>query len=244
VKNKFIEECKFFLLLVFVLFLVIACSPKNETIRIGLGKSNLTRAGIYEDPISEDSSSESGEKYSREKKFAISDQVEGRWRPGSGGIRKLADSIYVSAMYGEDTDGLWTVITFDDTEIGFELVDHLKSPLIHKLGIPKEQIVFFPSHSHATPAMDPDKYQQAVFNAVSQAKEGSTEVEVASLNLLLGGKDYSINRRVSVKGIASRAVMFNGGCVVHEYYVDATQHILNWVHRMVRPEWKERNNWI
>lgn len=227
-------------IIVFVLFLFIyTCSQPNkkEQLQIGFGKANLSQAGIYEDPVSEDQALVSGEKYKREDKFAISDRVEGRWRPGSGVIRKLADSIYVSAMYGEDLNGPWAIITLDKTLIDYKELDELESPLIDKLGILKERLMFLPSHGHATPAMDLDKYQKAVFEAVSKAKENRSEVEIASLDLTLEGKNYVINRRVNVDGIGSRTVMFNDGCVIHDNYVDATDHIHDWVKNLgVDPE--------
>ena len=116
-----------------VLFLLIyGCSHQNgdRHLTIGLGKANLTNAGIYEDPVPANQVSASGDKYRWEEKFAISDQVEGRWRPGSGSIRHIADSIYVSAMYGEDADGPWSMIALDETEIFYKLLDTLEYPLI------------------------------------------------------------------------------------------------------------------
>ena len=128
--------------------ILIACSgqEKKTVLEIGFGKSDLTRAGIFEDPVSPSQVKTSENKYSRESKFAISDRVEGRWRPGSGGTRKLADSIFVTAMYGEDQHGPWTIITLDEVELDFEEVDMLAHPLTEELGITKERIVILPSH--------------------------------------------------------------------------------------------------
>jgi hypothetical protein len=219
--------------------ILIACSgqEKKTVLEIGFGKSDLTRAGIFEDPVSSSQVKTAENKYSREEKFAISDRVEGRWRPGSGGIRKLADSIFVTAMYGEDKNGPWTIITLDEVELDFEEVDMLAHPLTEELGISKERIVILPSHSHATPPLDQELFQEVVLDAVKQARDNRTEVEIASLNLQVEGEKYLINRRVHVDGIGSRTVMFNDGCLIHDDYVDATGHIHDWVANLgVDPE--------
>jgi hypothetical protein len=217
-----------------VMALLVNCKSHENNYSIGFGKVNLSDAGIYEDPISSEPSVSLTltEKFRREDKFAISDRVEGRWRPGSGGIRKLADSIYVSAMYGEDHNGAWTVITIDDTTIGYSLLDHLMDPLTHQLGISKNRILILPTHSHATPKMDRDKYQQAVLEAVIKARNNLSEVEIASLDLVLNGHQYVINRRVHVEGIGTQTVMFNDDCEVHENYIDATSQLSGWVENL------------
>lgn len=214
------------------LFFTAGCRSESPTegLRIGFGKANLSPAGIYDDPLRPQQAS--GDQYKREEKFAIADRVEGRWRPGSGGVRKLVDSIYVSAMYGEDGHGPWAIITLDETGPGFELVDHLKEPLVHQLGIAKERLLFLPSHGHATPPLGPDLYRKAVFQAVSQAKESRSEVEIAALDLETEGKKYVINRRVHVEGVGSCTVMFNDGCMVYDDYADATGHIRSWLKNM------------
>jgi len=211
--------------------IILGCSGQRQktVLQIGFGKADLTRAGIFEDPVSDNQGNTPADKYSREEKFAISDRVEGRWRPGSGGTRKLADSIFVTAMYGEDHYEPWTIITLDEVSLDFGLIDMLALPLIEELGISKERIVMLPSHSHATPPLDPDLLKQAVLDAVKQARDNRTEVEIASLNLQLEGEKYIINRRVHVDGIGSRTVMFNDGCLIHDDYVDATSHIYDWV---------------
>ncbi len=219
--------------------IILGCTGQHQkaVLEIGFGKADLTRAGIFEDPVAESPGNTSTGKYSREEKFAISDRVEGRWRPGSGGTRKLADSIFVTAMYGEDTEGPWTIIAIDEVSLDFGLVDMLSLPLIEELGISKERIVLLPSHSHATPPLDPDLFQEVVLEAVRQARDNQSEVEVASLNLLLEGKEYVINRRIHVDGIGSRTVMFNDGCTIHKEYIDATGHIHDWVSNLgVDPE--------
>ena len=222
--------------LVFVLIIsvIFGCTgqKKEEVLEIGFGKADLTQAGIFEDPVPDFQESVTEDKFRREEKFAISDRVEGRWRPGSGGIRKLADSIFVTAMYGEDKEGPWTIVTLDQVTLDFEEVDMLIYPLINELGLTKERIVILPSHSHATPPLDTVIYQRAVLEAVKQARAGRSEVEVASLNLQLDGKKYLINRRVHVDGIGSRTVMFNDGCIIHDDYLDATGHIHDWVENL------------
>jgi hypothetical protein len=211
--------------------ILLACSGKEKkaVLEIGFGKADLTQAGIFEDPVFSNQKTTDDNKYRREEKFAISDRVEGRWRPGSGGIRKLADSIYVTAMYGEDEEGPWTLIGLDEVSLDFEDVDLLAFPLSEELGIPRGRIILLPSHSHATPPLDKELFQRAVLKAVKQARENRTEVEIASLNLSLDGEKYIINRRVHVEGIGSRTVMFNDGCLIHENHVDATDHIHDWV---------------
>jgi len=227
--------------IIFILAGAILCSctgQKSEgVLEIGFGKADLTRAGIFEDPVSDDQVPGSVEKFRREEKFAISDRVEGMWRPGSGGTRKLVDSLFVTAMYGEDKNGPWTIVALDEVTLEFSEVDKLKDPLIHELGIPKERIVLLPSHSHATPPLDPAIFPQVVLSAVQQARASRTEVEIGSLNLELDGKKYLINRRVHVNGIGSRTVMFNDGCQIHDDYLDATGHIRTWVENLgVDPE--------
>jgi hypothetical protein len=77
----------------------------------------------------------------------------------------------------------------------------------------------------------------AVLDAVKQARDKRTEVEIAYLNLELEGKKYIINRRVHVDGIGTRTVMFNDGCTVNDDYIDATGHIRDWVANLgVDPE--------
>ncbi len=216
----------------FFILVFTGCSQQQKRARIGFGKADLSQAGIYEDPVSMDQAPVSGEKFKREEKFAISDRVEGRWRPGSGGVRQLADSIFVSAMYGEDAGGPWVIITVDATDLFYEDVDLVDGPVKEKLGIPKDRIVILPSHSHATPPLNPGKFRNAVFSAVKQAKEDASEVEVASLDLELDGKKYVMNRRVHVDGIGTRTVMFNDGCVIHDDYADVTEHIHDWVRNL------------
>ncbi len=211
-----------------VLFL-FGCTSKDHSFTIGFGKVNLSEAGIYEDPVSAEQTSASKDRYRREEKFSISDRVEGRWRPGSGETRKLADSIYVSAMYGEDNNGAWAIVTLDETLLRYKQLDHLSEPLIHKLGLKKERLLFLPTHGHATPEIEPDKYQEAVYNAVKQAKDNRTEVEIASLDVKIDGKKYVINRRIHVEGIGTRTVMFNDGCKIYDDHIDATDHIADWV---------------
>ncbi len=219
--------------IVFILvgLVIFSCAgQKNEEVlKIGFGKADLTRAGIFDDPVSDNKNHESGDKFRREEKFAISDRVEGRWRPGSGVARKLVDSLFVTAMYGEDKNGPWTIVTLDQVTLDYGDVDIMMYPLIHELGIPKERIVLLPSHSHATPPLDPEILPLIVLEAVSMARDDRTEVEIASLNLQLEGNKYLINRRIHVDGIGSRTVMFNDGCLVHDDYLDATEHIRDWI---------------
>ena len=219
--------------------IVFSCTGQknNEVLKIGFGKADLTQAGIYTDPASDNKNHISEDKFRREEKFAISDRVEGRWRPGSGGTRKVADSIFVTAMYGEDQDGPWTIIALDEVTLDFNDVDKLKDPLIRELGIPKDRIVLLPSHSHATPPLDPELFPQLVLDAVTQARSGVSEVEIGALNIELDGKKYLVNRRIHVDGIGTRTVMFNDGCVIHNDHLDATMHIHDWVDNLgVDPE--------
>ncbi len=227
------------LVVVLTLSVILGCTEqkREEVLEIGFGKADLTRAGIFEDPVSDNQKTLNEDNFRREEKFAISDRVEGRWRPGSGGIRKLADSIFVTAMYGEDQEGPWTIVALDQVTLDFKEVDMLSYPLINELGFAKDRIVILPSHSHATPPLDTVIYQKAVLEAVKQARASMTEAEVASLNLQLDGKKYLINRRVHVDGIGSRTVMFNDGCIIHDDYLDATGHIHDWVDNLgVDPE--------
>jgi len=228
---SFLSSKKTVLIVIVLSLLIYGCSCQNEKncLTIGFGKANLTKAGIYEDPVDNNQDLKDAPKYKYEEKFAVSDRVEGRWRPGSGGIRHVTDSIYVSAMYGEDIKGPWVIIALDETEIDYKLLDVLEDPLINQLGIPKERLVFLPSHCHSIPRMDPAKYQKAVFDAVKQARDNMTEVEIASLDSKIDGKKYVINRRVDVDGIGSHTVMFNDGCIVYDDYLDATENIRYWV---------------
>jgi hypothetical protein len=219
--------------LIMIFLSIIICGnsyhSKSKFLTIGFGKANLTMAGIYEDTKVNNQVLIDGTKSNYEEKFDISDRVKGRWNPGLGGTRHIADSIYVSAMYGEDTNGPWAIITLDETEIYYDLLDVLEYPLIHQLGIPKERLVFLPSHCHSIPTMDPIKYQKAVFDAVKQARDNMTEVEIASLDVKIDGKQFVINRRIYVDGIGSHTVIFNDGCVIHDDYLDATENIQNWI---------------
>lgn len=222
------------LLLILSGAIVFSCTgQKNEAVlRIGFGKADLTRAGIFDDPVSDNKNHESGDKFRREEKFAISDRVEGRWRPGTGVPRKLVDSLFVTAMYGEDQNGPWTIVTLDQVTLDYGDVDIMMSLLIHDLGISKERIVLLPSHSHATPPLDPEILPQLVLEAVTKARDDRSEVEIASLHLQLDGDKYLINRRVHVEGVGSRTVMFNDGCLVHDDHLDATDHIHDWIENL------------
>ncbi len=223
------------LIVIVLSFLVYSCSCQKEKdyLSIGFGKANLTKAGIYEDPVGNNQDIRNGDKYKYEDKFAISDRVEGRWHPGSGGVRHIADSIYVSAMYGEDIKGPWAIIAIDETEIDYKLLDILEDPLINQLRIPKERLVFLPSHCHSLPKMDPVEYQKAVFDAVKKARNNRTETEIASFDSEIDGKRYVINRRIDVEGVGSHTVMFNDGCVVNDDYLDATENISDWLKNLV-----------
>lgn len=230
-------KIKILALFVLPLLYLWSCGKPEETelLRIGFGKADITQTGIYEDPHREESNSEG--QYTKEEKFGIVDRIEGRWRPGSGGIRKVADSLFVTAIYGEDQNGPWAIVAMDIGSFRYNILDNLQAPLINELGILKERLVFLPSHGHANPQHDQDKLRAVVFDAVNQAKNSSTEVEVAALNLQLDGHKYSINRNVHVDGIGTHTVMFNDNCVIHNDHVDATGQIWDWVESLgVNPE--------
>ena len=224
-----------FVFLSFLFFLFSGCGNRqneNKVLKLGFGKADLTQAAIFEDPLVKGKSYKSQHKYEREEKFAISDRVKGRWRPGSGMIRKLVDSLSAEAMYGEDENGPWTIITLDECFLFYNLVDTLKKPLIEKLHIPEDRIVILPSHGHTTIKMVPHKYADAVYQAVKTAKENMAEAEMAVLNLEVDAKRFQINRRVYVEGIGTHNVMFNDYCVPHEDYLDATGQITRWLHTL------------
>lgn len=229
--------CKIILAITISVILGCTRQKQKEVLEIGFGKANLTRACIFNYPVQDNRKFMSEDKFRREEKFSISDRVEGRWRPESGGTRKLADSIFVTAMYGEDQNEPWTIIAIDKVKLDFNEVDMLASPLVKELGIPKERIVMLPSHSHATPPLDPVIFQKVLLNAVIKARDSRAVVEVASLDLQLDGEKYIINRRINVDGIGSRTVMFNDGCLIYDHYLDATKHIHDWIENLgVDPE--------
>ena len=224
-----------FLILASILPFLIACSgnsSKHEALKLGFGKADLTQAAIFEDPLVKGKSYKTQHKYDREEKFAISDRVKGRWRAGSGMTRKLVDSLTVEAMYGEDANGPWTIVTFDECFLMYKLVDVLKKPLIEKLQIPEDRIIFLMSHGHTTIKFVPEKYAQAVFDAVNMAKDNITEVEIAALHLEVDSKTFQINRRIYVDGIGTHNVMFNDYCIPHDDYLDATGQMTNWLHTL------------
>ena len=228
------KEFKYLLILV-ILMGITSCSLKkqsNKYPKLGFGKADLTQAGIFEDALVKGNTYKSQHKYDREEKFAISDRIKGRWRAGSGMIRKLVDSLSVEAMYGEDEKGPWTIVTFDECFLMYNLVDVLKEPLIKDLGIQKGRIVFLMSHGHTTIKMVPEKYAQAVFDAVSMAKKNMERVDIAFVNTKVDSKKYQINRRVYVEGIGTHNVMFNDYCIPHEEYLDATDQIIRWLHTL------------
>ena len=222
------------IIVVAVVILIAACStPKEQkTLKLGFGKADLTQAAIFQDPLVKGNSYKSQHKYDREEKFAISDRVKGRWRAGSGIDRKLVDSLTVEAMYGEDENGPWTIVTFDECFFLYELMDSLEKPLIEKLNIPKDRIVFLPSHGHTTIKMVTKKYANAVFEAVNMAKNNMQDVEIAVLHLQVNAKTYQINRRIYVDNIGTHNVMFNDYCTPHEDYLDATGQMTNWLHTL------------
>ena len=233
--NKKVNVLKVAFLL--VLPFLWSCGQREtaDHLKIGFGKADLVQAGIFEDPLRESSVSE--DLYAKEEKFGIVDRIEGRWRPGSGGVRKLVDSLFVTAMYGEDQNGPWAIVAMDFGSFRYTTLDDLQTPLINELGIPKERLVFLPSHGHANPRMDQYRLRAAVFDAVDLAKNSRTGVDVAAVNLQIDGKRYAINRRVHVDGIGTQTVMFNDYCVVHEDHVDVTGQIWNWVENLgVNPD--------
>lgn len=223
-------KAKRYLIILFIVFFSACKSEqKDHSVKIGFGKADLTQAAILEDPEVHMQEADHEDKYAKEEKFYITDRVKGMWRTGSGVTRKLVDSLFVSAMYGEDTNGPWAIIALDEIFLDYKVLDNLQAPLINKLQIPRERLVFLPSHGHAIPKMNPEKYQAAVFEAVRMAKENQKEVEVASLNLMVEGKRLLINRRVDVDGIGTHTVMFNSGCIIHEDHIDATDQVKDWL---------------
>jgi len=224
-----------FILIVVISIMLTACSffkSTEKNLELGFGKADLTQAAIFEDPLVRGNTYKSQHKYEREEKFAISDRIKGRWRAGSGIMRKLVDSLSVEAMYGEDEKGPWTIVTFDECFLMYNLVDVLKEPLIKDLGIQKNRIVFLMSHGHTTIKMVPEKYAQAVFKAVSTAKKNMEKVDIAFINTKVDSKKYQINRRIYLEGIGTHNVMFNDYCVTHDEYLDATGQITNWLHTL------------
>jgi len=221
-----------FILIVVISIMITACSflkPAEKNLKLGFGKADLTQAAIFEDPLVKGNTYKSQHKFNREEKFAISDRIKGRWRAGSGIKRKLVDSLFVEAMYGEDENGPWTMVTFDECFLLYDQVDNLKKLLIEELKIPKERIVFLPSHGHTTIKMIPKKYQKAVFEAVNNAKNNMQKVEIAIVDLTVNSKKYQINRRVYVKGIGTHNVMFNDYCKPYDEYLDATGQMTRWL---------------
>jgi hypothetical protein len=80
--------------------------------------------------------------------------------------------------------------------------------------------------------MIPEKYAQAVFDAVNMAKNNMCEAEIATLHLKVDSKKYQINRRIYIDGIGTHNVMFNDYCIPHENYLDATGQMVNWLHTL------------
>jgi hypothetical protein len=228
--NKFLK-----VIVAVIIIAITACTQPKEpkkSLKLGFGKADLTQAAIFEDPLIKGNTYKTQHKYDREEKFAISDRVKGRWRAGSGIDRKLVDSLTVEAMYGEDENGPWTIVTFDECFFLYELMDSLEKPLVEKLNIPKDRIVFLPSHGHTTIKMVTKKYANAVYQAVNMAKNNMQDVEIATLHLTVDAKTYQINRRIFVDGIGTHNVMFNDYCIPHEDYLDATGQMKNWLHTL------------
>jgi len=216
----------------FALLIIMSACTGGKPLKLGFGKADITQAAIFEDPLVTGKTYKTQHKYDREEKFAISDRVKGRWRAGSGITRKLVDSLTVEAMYGEDENGPWTIVTFDECFLMYKLVDILKKPVIERLHIPSDRIIFLMSHGHTTIKMVPEKYAAAVFDAVNMAKNNMSEVEIAPLHLEVDSKRYQINRRIYVDSIGTHNVMFNDYCVPHEDYLDATGQITHWLHTL------------
>ena len=224
-----------FILIVVIFIMITACSflkPAEKNLKLGFGKADLTQAAIFEDPLVKGKTYKSQHKFNREEKFAISDRIKGRWRAGSGIKRKLVDSLFVEAMYGEDENGPWTIVTFDECFLLYDQVNNLKKTLIEELNIPNERIVFLPSHGHTTIKMIPEKYQTAVFEAVNKAKNNMQKVEIAVVDLKVNSKKYQINRRIYVDGIGTHNVMFNDYCKPYGEYLDATGQMTGWLHTL------------
>lgn len=117
---------KFTYLIIAILILSSSCqlkSFKKGSLKLGFGKADLTQAAIFDDPLINGDTYKLQHKYDREEKFAISDRIKGRWRAGSGMTRKLVDSLSVEALYGEDVNGAWVIVTLDECFLLYNQVD-------------------------------------------------------------------------------------------------------------------------
>jgi sugar lactone lactonase YvrE len=164
-----------------------------------------------------------------EKKFDISDRVQGIWRPIPGETRKLVAPLELSLMTGTDADGRWFVVALDVCEISYTRLDSIRKPLAETYGIPEERILCMPSHGHVNLAFQEDSFRRLLLAGAADAVAHETEAEVAAIHLEIDAAHYVINRRVHVEGVGTRTIMFNDQCRVEEDGLVVTEQIRAWI---------------
>jgi hypothetical protein len=217
----------FILFLLCLLFFHCQSLFKKKPLQLGFGKASLLPAAIYDDPLRPEN--KGAYIYKKEEKFGISDRKAGYWRPGSGGKRKLADTLFVTAIYGEDKNGPFAIIPIDVGSFSFKGIDKLQAAIQQAHNIPSNRIVTLSSHTHSAPRWEEKAFMQCIVTAVGQAMENVRPVQLASLFKKIDGKKYIINRRVHVKGLGTRMVMFNTDVKVHEDHLEVTEHLKKWI---------------
>lgn len=197
--------------------------------KIGFGKGRLTdafdltvRSKAAPAPAGED-------RFRLEKKFDVTDRVKGLWRPDEAGERRIEDDLYVQAMAGADGNGPWAVLCFDTPGFPHHMVDAIREPLVREFGYRPERVLFLPTHCHMTVRYHPDKLRQVIIHAVREALERSVEAEMAAMTLSIDANRYVINRRVHIKGVGTRTVMFNDYCEGRKDHLVVTDQIRDWI---------------
>lgn len=219
--------------------------------KIGFAKGDLTKAIILKSPNPEEKPLDEVIFTERVRKlFDLSDKFILRMMNERRGIPdRIAEPIEMAAMYGEDENGPWVILSFDLCESGYRLVDTIKAPVTGRFGISSDRIIVLYSHVHIGVTLNEEYLKSIVLSTVENAARSSEEVEIAQMNMEIDSSLYTVNRRVDIEGVGTRTVMFNNYCEVKENYIDATRQIEKWIEDLgfnysdyIRPDTEVRSS--
>ncbi|MBL8028264.1 MAG: hypothetical protein JNL74_17710 [Fibrobacteres bacterium] len=197
--------------------------------KIGFSKGRLTPAlnlTVKSAPLSATSNSR---KFDLERKFDVTDRVQGIWRQDEGGTRKVAADLFTVVLAAENSDGRFIVLSLDQTQIDFDKLDLIRSHLSEKTGLRKDRILCHSTHCHMTLNYDTTMFLTILEQTVNKALSSMTEAEVAAINIEVEGKRYVINRRVHLPGVGTRTIMFNDYCEIKDDSMVVTEQMKTWV---------------
>jgi hypothetical protein len=136
-------------------------------LNIGFGKARLTEAlDLSAAPAPPPANKTDASSFAIERKFDLTDRVQGLWRPDEAGPRRIVEDLWVRAMAGEDEAGPFVVLCFDLCEFAYQRVELFRRPLCAKLGYKPERVLCLPTHCHMTVKFHDHKLQALVLQAV------------------------------------------------------------------------------